>query len=233
MTLASCATMVNGTTQVIPVTSSPPGARVSIDSIPVGVTPLLATVSRKQSHLVSITHDSFPAVHIALERHVSPWVLGSLLLYGVPTLYDFSSGGAYEFLSDTLRAGVPGSDTPGYPGYTRDTYIPTRTRVTAAVFSATLGFGLGHKMIGSDAVGSTFRLTQLGGMAAATVGLGLGFGGEAVGLPIFWGGVGTYLGSRVWEIIDVIVRPTARNASVNAKNRTAATRAFLARRGRP
>ena len=99
MTLASCATMVNGTTQVIPVTSSPPGARASIDSIPVGVTPLLATVSRKQSHLVSITHDSFPAVHIALERHVSPWVLGSLLLYGVPTLYDFSSGGAYEFPS--------------------------------------------------------------------------------------------------------------------------------------
>lgn len=65
-TLTGCATVVHGTNQVIPVASTPEGARVSIDGNPVGVTPLSLTVSRKQSHLVSISHDSFPSVDIVL-----------------------------------------------------------------------------------------------------------------------------------------------------------------------
>ena len=48
MTLSGCATMAHGTTQAIPITSSPEGARVLVDSVPIGVTPLVATVSRKQ-----------------------------------------------------------------------------------------------------------------------------------------------------------------------------------------
>ena len=46
VTLTGCATVVHGTTQKIPIASSPPGATVLIDDVPVGVTPMVATVSR-------------------------------------------------------------------------------------------------------------------------------------------------------------------------------------------
>src|SRR3954469_3431876 len=82
--LSGCATVVHQTTQRIPIASSPAGARVLIDSVPVGITPLVATVSRRRSHVVTLIHDSFPAASVSLERSISPWVLGNYMLYIVP-----------------------------------------------------------------------------------------------------------------------------------------------------
>ena len=45
--LSGCATIAHGTTQAIPIVSSPQGARVLVDSEPVGVTPLVASLSRE------------------------------------------------------------------------------------------------------------------------------------------------------------------------------------------
>ena len=62
---AGCATMENGTTQRLPVTSDPPGARVLLDGRPVGVTPTRITVSRRSREpVVEVVMDGFsPAVH--------------------------------------------------------------------------------------------------------------------------------------------------------------------------
>src|SRR4249920_2995572 len=86
MTLGGCATVAHGTSQAVPITSSPQGARVFVDSVAVGVTPLVATVSRKQSHVVSIVHDSFPPARVVMDRNVSPWLLASVFFYVVPAI---------------------------------------------------------------------------------------------------------------------------------------------------
>jgi len=127
--MAGCATFAHGTTQRVPISSLPQGARVLVDSVPVGVTPLVATVSRKQAHVVSVVHDSFPPVNVALDRNVSPWVLASLFFYAAPAVVDFADGAAYGFAGDTLRV-VLTSRTHGElgvqpSGIRRSTQFPT------------------------------------------------------------------------------------------------------------
>jgi hypothetical protein len=93
-TLTGCATMANGTHQMIPVTSSPAGAHVSIDSVPVGVTPMVARVLRRQNHELSITYDTFPPARFTLEHGMSAWVIPDFFFYVVPAVADFSNGSA-------------------------------------------------------------------------------------------------------------------------------------------
>lgn len=219
--LSGCATLVHGTSQRIPVTSSPQGARVLVDSVPIGVTPLVASVSRKESHVVSIVHDSFPAVHVALDRKLSPWVLGNLYLLYLPAIVDFSTGAAYGFARDTLTAVFPGravQNVAAQPaGIRRTTPIPDASRVTAAVFSVAVGFGSGHAMIGAPA--KPFLATQLGGMGVASLGLGLAFSGQKGGRPLFWTGAGLFVGSRVWEVIDIFTRTAKHNRGLEERDR--------------
>jgi hypothetical protein len=208
--LSGCATLVHGTGQTIPVASLPPGARVSVDGVLVGVAPLHVKVSRKQNHVVSITHDSLPPVHIALERHLSMWVLGNLWLYIVPAGVDFEYGGAYAFSRDTIRT----ESTSGAGADSSAAAIPTArirltdgSRVTAAAYSALVGFGLGHEMLGIGAAGKPFRYAQVGSLIGATAGLGLGFAGHQSGEVVFWGSAAAFVGARFLETANVLTRP--------------------------
>lgn len=51
---AGCATMANGTTQRIPVTSEPAGAQVFVDGRAAGTTPVQVTVSRRSGHEIRV-----------------------------------------------------------------------------------------------------------------------------------------------------------------------------------
>jgi hypothetical protein len=79
---------------MIPVTSSPAGDHVSIDSVPVGVTPMVARVLRRQNHELSITYDTFPPARFTLEHGMSAWVIPDFFFYVVPAVADFSNGSA-------------------------------------------------------------------------------------------------------------------------------------------
>lgn len=107
--LTACATIVHGTQQVIPITSNPPGARVSIDSVPVGITPLSVTLTRGRSHLVSVATDSFPTVDVPLTKQLSGWVFGNAFVYYLPVLLDFGNGAAYDLSPKTVSVLFPGS----------------------------------------------------------------------------------------------------------------------------
>ena len=96
--LAGCSTMVHGTTQVLPVTSNPPGELVTVDDVPVGVTPLRVTLSRERTHVVLVGSDSAKTAHYAVSRQVSAWVLANAFVYYLPALVDFGSGGGRRVL---------------------------------------------------------------------------------------------------------------------------------------
>lgn len=64
-----CATLENGTTQRIPVTSDPPGAQVLLDGLPAGVTPTQITVSRRNREPdIEVVMDGFTQSSHRLER---------------------------------------------------------------------------------------------------------------------------------------------------------------------
>jgi len=198
MPLSGCATMAHGTTQSIPITSSPQGARVLVDSEPIGVTPLVASVSRQKPHVVSIVHDSFPPVRVALDRNVSPWLLASVFFYGIPAIVDLSNGAAYGFPSDTIRAVLSAAQGAEPPSRR----IPTGSVATAAVLTGVFGFGSGHRVLGARAW--PFFTTQLAGSAMVFTGLGMGVAGRDDGEALFATGLVIVIGSRIWEIADLV-----------------------------
>ena len=66
---AGCATMANGTTQRIRVTSDPPGASVFLDGRPVGTTPTQITASRRNREpIIEIEKEGFQPAAYRLER---------------------------------------------------------------------------------------------------------------------------------------------------------------------
>ena len=69
LAVAGCATLENGTTQRIPVTSDPPGAGVLLDGRPAGVTPTSITVSRRNREPeIEVVMDGFTPARQRLER---------------------------------------------------------------------------------------------------------------------------------------------------------------------
>ncbi len=99
-----CASLVHGTTQVIPVTSDPPGALVTVDSVVAGRTPLVTTMRRGAEHVVRITYDTFPTATRAVQRSLSPWLLVDIGGYFAPLAVDFYTGGAYNLRPDSVHA---------------------------------------------------------------------------------------------------------------------------------
>jgi len=82
---SGCATIVNGRTQAVTVSSEPPGARVFIQNQFVGVTPARLELPRRDAHLVvRLEKDGFASHEAALKRSVSAWLIGNVGLAGNP-----------------------------------------------------------------------------------------------------------------------------------------------------
>jgi PEGA domain-containing protein len=204
--LTGCATLVNGTHQMIPVASSPAGARVSIDSVPAGVTPMVARVLRRQNHEVSITYDTFPPARFTLEHGMSGWVIPDFFVYIVPALADFSNGSAYTFPTDSLWVRFPDPFASHVGDAARRVPVSDGVRTRAIVSSTLIGFGSGHAMIAAHAAARRFFVTEMVSGSLAFVGLGMGMAGANAGAVPFFGGGAVLLGARAWEVADIIRR---------------------------
>ena len=74
-----CATLqTNGSTQRIPVTSTPPAAEVLLDGQAVGVTPVEVVVSRRAEHEIRIVKEGWRSSEQTLRRSTSWWLLADV-----------------------------------------------------------------------------------------------------------------------------------------------------------
>jgi hypothetical protein len=67
--LQSCATIVQGTSQKIPVTSAPIGARVLVDGKDMGTTPLMLKLKRKKPGVIRIEQEGYNPHEIRITRN--------------------------------------------------------------------------------------------------------------------------------------------------------------------
>jgi hypothetical protein len=107
--LSSCATMVNGTTEQIPVKSDPPGAVVTVDcgSAPLygGLTPAVLNLERKaEPCFVTIAKEGYAEERVELRREISraakgnkvPGVVAGTILAVIGVAADFSGFGRID-----------------------------------------------------------------------------------------------------------------------------------------
>ena len=98
-----CATVLHGTGQEIPVSSSPSGAQVSVDGMPTCKTPCSPNIKRKHDHVVTITEDGYQQETLTVMHVLSGAVAGNILAGGlIGWGIDAASGAQYRLVPETL-----------------------------------------------------------------------------------------------------------------------------------
>lgn len=100
---AACATIMHGTNQDVGLSSSPTNARVTVNNKPVGNTPVVAKLSRKDNHIVRFELEGYQPFEATLTRRTSGWVWGNIVFGGLIGLaVDAMSGGLYKLTPEQI-----------------------------------------------------------------------------------------------------------------------------------
>ena len=105
--LPSCASIMLGTTQDIGISSSPSRAKVTINGVPKGLTPVSINLKRKKKHMISLELSGYEPYEMVLTKSVSGWVWGNIIFVGIIGLVvDAASGGLYVLEPKNIRANL-------------------------------------------------------------------------------------------------------------------------------
>lgn len=103
--LTGCATIIQGTTQTVGLSSTPSGAQIYLNNMPLGTTPLMAELKRKDNHVLRIELEGYKPYEATFTRSVSGWVFGNIVFGGIIGLaVDAISGGMYKLTPDQVAA---------------------------------------------------------------------------------------------------------------------------------
>jgi hypothetical protein len=102
--LSSCATVLNGRTQKISVSSSPSGADVYFDGEKKGQTPLKVKAKRNKDHMLVIKKPGFNNSEILLIHVISAKVAGNLIAGGfIGWGVDALTGAQYKLIPEVVQ----------------------------------------------------------------------------------------------------------------------------------
>src|SRR5262245_10421865 len=74
-----CATIIDDGPDMVPVESTPEGARVSLDGVPVGVTPCTVAVDRKGEGIFAFELAGHKTAVLDREKVLHGWIFGNLV----------------------------------------------------------------------------------------------------------------------------------------------------------
>ena len=115
---AGCATIISGSRQDVFFNSTPAGATVFNNGIPMGVTPLVASLPRKNVHPISIQLPGFQPFNFMIRKTFNGWYLGNLIFGGlIGLIVDPITGAIYNLTPDQVfvNFGLQGAQTPSGP----------------------------------------------------------------------------------------------------------------------
>ena len=99
VSVAGCATIVNGKTQLVSFQSTPAGATIMIDGRPIGKTPLSLQLEKKSNQVLVVRKEGYKDFSTTMGTTVSGWFLGNIALGGVlGSTTDAATGAMYEYV---------------------------------------------------------------------------------------------------------------------------------------
>jgi hypothetical protein len=81
--LSSCATIISGSRQNVKITSEPSSAKVYINEIEIGNTPVQKNLKRNQEYQLILKLDGYKTYKTKLERKVNAWFIGNIAFGGL------------------------------------------------------------------------------------------------------------------------------------------------------
>ena len=105
--LSGCATMVNGKTEKIQLSSAPGGAQATIDGSQIVTTPTTVELSRDDEHTITFHKDGYEDDTEKLTSSTSGWIWGNILVGGVVgAVVDAESGAGKKLSSDAVSVSL-------------------------------------------------------------------------------------------------------------------------------
>lgn len=104
---ANCASIICGSDQEIQITSTPEGARVFVDGVGQGKTPMFRQLVRKRSHTVRFELEGYEDHTASISRGLNAWVFGNIIFgfLGLLTvLVDIGTGASGNLTPDHIHA---------------------------------------------------------------------------------------------------------------------------------
>ncbi|MGJ8641331.1 MAG: PEGA domain-containing protein [Opitutaceae bacterium] len=102
---SGCAAVTTGQYQKISINSEPPGAKVLVDGVDEGVTPIEVQMVRKTSHLVELILDGYDYYDTTIEPKMNNAVFGNIVAGGaVGMIIDESSGASNSLQPSVINA---------------------------------------------------------------------------------------------------------------------------------
>ena len=101
--LSGCATVFSGSQDKISVYSEPEGAEVKVDGVAVANTPAVLSLSKKTSHMITISAESYRPEYFTVENSLGAgWLVLDVLTGVVPVIADAATGNWNHLSPDTI-----------------------------------------------------------------------------------------------------------------------------------
>lgn len=81
--LSSCATIISGSRQNVEINSEPSSAKVYINEIEIGNTPVQKNLKRNQEYNLALKLDGYETYQTKLERKFNAWYIGNIAFGGL------------------------------------------------------------------------------------------------------------------------------------------------------
>jgi hypothetical protein len=105
--LSSCASVIDGSTQVVVFTSTPAGAEVILDGQAIGITPLTAELERSGSKLVTVRMNGYNDQVIVMSTEFNPTVFGNIITGGTTgSSTDSTTGASLKYSPNSYHASL-------------------------------------------------------------------------------------------------------------------------------
>ncbi len=96
---SGCATIIQGSSQVVKIKSEPPDAALYVDNVAQGKTPAEVSLTRSENHYVQVKKPGYKKATALIEKRFSPWFLGNFIflsLFWVGMIVDSVTGAMWK-----------------------------------------------------------------------------------------------------------------------------------------
>jgi PEGA domain-containing protein len=105
--VAGCATIIHGGSQDVGISTSPAGAKVTVDNQSTAITPFVAKLTRKDDHTIRLQLDGYQPAEVRLTKSMSGWVWGNIVFGGVVGIaIDAVTGAMYSLRPDQVQSAL-------------------------------------------------------------------------------------------------------------------------------
>lgn len=109
--LSSCATIISGSRQNVEINSEPSSAKVFINEIEIGNTPVQQNLKRNQEYSLVLKLDGYETYETKLERKFNAWYIGNIAFGGlIGIIIDPITGAMHKLKPEEIN-GSPKSGT--------------------------------------------------------------------------------------------------------------------------